>query len=223
MKHTGILIVFVLLLAFVLAGCSAVQALNTAVNTYHGVQGANTVYHAGNEIKSMKDDGSLFTKYETISVTVEIAPRDKEHAKEITDAFRDNMVYIIQKDMETVHMKPLAVCTDAPCTGKTILLQFKEEAYDANLLDKYTLGSSLKGTLYYIDTETNTIVHQDKSEVSKSYSDMLTKFHVSTTRKFLAYRQAAGDLTEQEIKAMNEAMKGFDPIKPEYKDLLKKS
>ena len=103
------------------------------------------------------------------------------------------------------------------------MLQFKEESYEANLLDKFTLGSSLKGTLYYIDAATNTVIHPDKYDLAKSYKDMLTAFHISISRKFLDHRQATGDYHEGDVNEINANMKGFDPIKPEYKDLLMKS
>lgn len=198
-----------------LSGCmDTLQNISPATSVVMNGQALTNAYYSYKMVKSLHDTQPIFNGCQYIEIVTNIAPREDEKAKVVIKAFQDNLIYIVQKDLETTESES-KLCEKSPCPGKSIIVQFKETGYDENILQKVFMGSSLRGNLFFLEKETGTILALENLEGMSNYKDLLGMIHTSVSLKLLKGIQ---DSTKMQ-NSMNK-INGFDPIKPEYKTLF---
>ncbi len=154
----------------VLSGCAAID---TAQNVYSAAKTGYTAKAAYSDVKDIKDAQPAFAGYSAVVVYADLVPHDKDKAAAVSAAFTDSLAYQVQQFGTAVGAQ-LAVCRDAAsCSGKSVAVQFREEAYNANLAEKLTMGSQLKGKLTYVDSATGRVISEKRIEGVNTYTDVL--------------------------------------------------
>ncbi len=195
--------------------CEHANKIVPGVGLYQAGRSLTTGYHSLKMVKSMSNSGPLFQGYDYVRVETMIAPRDEEAQIKIADAFSDNMKYLLNEDLEATGVKTV-LCSSSPCEGRVIVVQFKEKGYDESLVQKIFIGDKIRGSLYFIDQETGTVIREENFESISTYKDMFHLMHSSFSLKMLK------EITDSdEMKAASDRVNEIDPIKPEYADLLK--
>lgn len=203
----------------VLAGVSlqACGPLQAGYSIYQTANAATKLSHAKEMAESMRNMEPTFKDFESIRVEVLVTPRNEADSQKIIAAFKDNVEYIVEQNFNAMD-KTKKICWQDACNGKTIVVQFKETAYDETVMQKLFLTGSLRGSLYFIDKQSGTVVRQEKMEGAKNYHDLLGLINASVGLKVL-----------KSIDDPKKAQKAYDrfnelnPVKPEYKNLFLES
>ena len=114
------------------------------------------------------------------------------------------------------------VCTkDSECRGKTIVVRFIEEGYKNNIANRLFVGGKLRGRIQYIDKETGKVLHEDEIELAKNYETLFKQALTAIELKLLKELEVEGkgDELQEAVNKVN----NIDPIKPEYKEIFKKT
>lgn len=197
---------------------SVVTAYNLATTGYHA-------YYTHKLWESLKTAEPIFAGYDCVKVQALVLPAEGEDIQKVRDAFVDNFKYIVRKDLEAARLDNIKVCTDegCECSGKTLIVRFREKGYKDDILHKITVGSKLRGELLYIDGETGKVIRKDNLELAKNYEQLLWEIHLSVGSKavktFETLHPNAGKELEQVVADFNK----INPVKPEYKELFEKT
>ncbi|RME64183.1 MAG: hypothetical protein D6778_08410 [Nitrospirae bacterium] len=204
----------------VLFGCGAVQTVQTIGAVAMNARALTQGYYGMKMAKAMKNAEPIFQNYDSLRVEVLLNPREGD-AKTLTDAFKDNLQWLIPKDVQVAGLE-LEVCGSVTsCKGRTIVVQFKEEGYGTGIIKSFLIGEKLKGKLYFIDAQTSTIIAEKPLEVASNYADLIREIHIYVGTAALKTLEMQKD-AEKVRKAVDEFNK-IDPIKDEYKELFAKA
>lgn len=206
--------------SFLLTGCvgGAVQAIESVGATFMTVRAGYQGYNAMKMAKAIRKSEPVFENYDAVRVEVLLNPREVNE-KEIAEAFRDNVEWMIEKDIEVIGIEGLEVCREE-CPEKTLVVQFKEGGYGENLAQKLLAGEKLRGKLYYIDKASGKVIKEEPLEVAGSYADLIREINLSVGFKMLKSIEKEGD--GEKLQKAIERFNSFNPIKEEYRELLKK-
>lgn len=222
-KLLSSLIVSVVLLGVV--GCGVVDTLKTVENVYHGGRAYTALSSAREMTKSMNDSEPFINNYDAIKVEVQVFPRDEEQQSSLIEAFSENISYIVEQNLAAIDIRA-EFCSES-CPAKTLVVQFRESGYEPTLANRIFRSGSMRGDLFFIDSENASIVDTDKIEVGQNYSHLLTFIHTSVAGKVLsAYREQVlaeerdEDVARKKLEVAGEKLVAIDPIMPEYTELF---
>ncbi len=223
MKKTNLFLPALLILGLTTFSCTS--AVEQAVQAYHLASAGYHAYYTHKLWESLKTAEPIFAGYDCVKVQALVLPAETEEIQKVRNAFVDNFKYIVRKDLEAARLNNIKVCTDegCECSGKTLIVQFKEKGYKGDILHRITVGSKLRGELLYIDGETGKVIRKDNLELAKNYKQLLWEIHLSVGSKavktFEVLHPNAGKELQQVVADFNK----IDPIKPEYKKLFEKT
>ncbi len=156
--------------AITLSGCAALDVATSAVDIYQSARTVTTGYHSVSMLKDLKSTNPVFTGYDSAVVLAEIQPREK--ALTLPDVFASNMAEYTASVAQSVRA-PLKVCKAvADCSGKVLVVQFKEDAYDRNLVQRLTIGDKIRGKLIFIDQASGRIIDEKRAEMGDNYGSL---------------------------------------------------
>lgn len=211
-ESTGLRVTVLAVALATLAGCAAVD---TAQNVYTAAKTGYTAKAAYNDVKDIKTAEPAFSGYSSVLVYSELVPRDQEKATAMKSAFSESMVYQVQQLGSAVGAQ-LVVCQAASaCGGRVLSVQFREEAYNANLGERLLMGSQLKGKLVYVDNASGRVIAEKRIEGVDTYADVLGLIRGSMMMSMLRSYNGAG--------ATEETMNRVKAVKPGYEKLLSAS
>jgi hypothetical protein len=207
--------------AVLLSGClGALQTVQTAGQMYSGSRGAYQAYHSTQTVKAIKKAEPVFAEYERVNLDVKVRPRDSEEAREITAAFKDNLRYVVRKDLKAAELGVETCLRDCPTNGG-LVLQFKEKGYDDGVVQSLLAGDKMRGTLYFVDGEDGSVIKEEPIENAEDYKGLMKLVHMSVYTK--ALKSAMKGKSNEEAKAlMKRAQKksDFPLVRPKHQDLL---
>lgn len=204
----------VLFLGFVGVSLSACGVVQAGYGVYQTANAATKLSQAKEMADSFKNQEPTFVGFENVEVDVLVAPRGEESSQKLVTAFKDNVEYIVEQNFEAMD-RSKKVCRGEDCNGNTIVVQFKEKAYDETVMQKLFLTGSVRGSLYFVDKQTGRVLRQESFEGAGNYGDLLKGINTSVGLKVLK--------SIQDPKKAQKAFEKFneiEPIKPEYKKLF---
>ncbi|MBI1912938.1 MAG: hypothetical protein HYS21_13180 [Deltaproteobacteria bacterium] len=194
-----------------LSACGPLQA---GYSIYQTANAATKLSQVKEMADSLRNQEPTFIGFENVEVDILVAPRNEENSQKLVTAFKDNVEYIVEQNFEAMDSSK-KVCRSEDCDGKTIVVQFKEKAYDENVMQKLFLTGSVRGSLYFVDKQTGRVLRQESFEGAGNYGDLLRGINTSVGLKVLR--------SIQDPKKAQKAFEKFndiEPIKPEYKKLF---
>lgn len=195
-----------------LSGCAAVD---TAQRAYSAVQAGYGAKSAYSSVKDIRNAQPVFVGYSAVVAYAELSPDDQKARDQIRGAFADNIRYLVS-EYGRVFGQPVAVCLNPQqCGGRILGVQFSEDAYDANLAEKITMGDRLKGRISYIDVASGRIVAESRVEGVSSYADVLGVLRGSL---FASMSKSYPD-----ARPAPEAIEAIPSVKPGYEKLFAQS
>ncbi len=204
---------------FLLSCYEAVQAVQMASAGFLSARAVYQGYNAVKMAKAISRSEPLFENYDAVKVEVLLNPREGE-ARELVQAFEDNVKWMIEKDFEVIGVRKREVCEES-CPENTLVIQFKETGYGENLAQKLLAGEKLRGKLYYIDMKSGTVIKEEPLEVASNYVDLIKEINLSVGVKILKEIEKEGD--EEKLRRAVDRFNRFYPIKEEYRELFKSS
>lgn len=100
-----------------------------------------------------------------------------------------------------------------------LVIQFREDAYDPNIVEKITLGSQLRGRLAFVDRATGQILAEQRVEGVKHYDELLGLIRGHLAAALLKSFPPPAQRSE----AVTQALNGLPAIKPGTQDILRSS
>lgn len=204
--------------AFSLSGCVAFEAAQHGVGLYNNVKGATGAYHASTMVKDLKNATPVFAGYNSVLILADIAPRESN--PHVATAFAGNMAMYAASVARTVRA-PLQGClTQSQCYGRTVIVQFKEDAYDRNLVQRFTIGDKIRGKLYFMDAASGRILDEKRIEGADDYAALchLTSIHL-VQAMFKSYEQ----VVQAEGPRIHEELERIPFVFPQYASVLGKA
>lgn len=195
--------------------------MDMAQNAYSAFTGARNVttgYHALTSVKDLKDSKPNFAGYNSVLVLSEINPR--EDVANLPIIFGSNMAVYTQSAARAVRA-PIQVCQVAnQCAGRVLALNFREDAYDRNLVQKITVGDKLRGKLYFTDLSSGQMLDEKRIELSEDYgklAEAITGFiGFSMLKSYPAQ-------TEAEMERVQAEFEKIPAVAPQYQRVLSKN
>lgn len=199
-----------------LTGC---QAMNTAESLYSNARAGMTAKSAFISAKDMKDATTAFAGYNYASALASVTPR--KDSPQFVETFRQNLLYLIAEDAKAIRA-PLTPCPvmGGQCAGRTVVIQFREDAYNSSTFEKLTMGDKLKGTLTYSDAATGQILVSKKVEGVDSYEGLMGLINGNLSATMLkSFPPASSDAMKSAVDALNQVK----PIRSGYETAFKAS
>ena len=132
------------------------------------VRGATAAYNASKMVNDFGDLPPAFVGVQTIRGETRIGPRKDE--ERVRAAFANNFDHVLRTAV-AVSGAPVRVCpAQGPCPG-ALTVQFIEDDYHRNLVERLSLGNKLRGRLVLVESGTGRVVHEQRYEVLKDYAD----------------------------------------------------
>lgn len=201
-----------------LTGCASIDAVQSVAGVYSSARNVTSGYHAYSSIKDLKSASPHFQGYNSVLVLADIRPR--EDAAELPAAFAGNMAVYTSSLARTVRA-PLQVCQVMnQCSGKVLVLNFKEDAYDRNIVQRLTVGDKIRGKLLFTDSSTGQIIDEKRVEMGENYGSLaqLTSGMIMTTmlKSFPWTTEAEGERIGKEVEKT-------PVVAPQYERILGKA
>lgn len=193
----------------------AFQVAQVAAGGYLTARGGYQAYNAAKMAKVIRESEPLIEDYQGIKVEAMLNTENEE----IKKAFKDNMEWMIRKDLEIAEYNDRVVCSEE-CPEKTVIVQFVETGYGESTAQKILAGDKLRGKLYFIDSQSGTVVREEPIESASNYIDVLKSINLSVGMKALKRFEKEGN--EEKLKKKVDEFGKFFPVKEEYIDLFKK-
>lgn len=215
---TQISVALVSAVAISLSGCGAAGGvISGAQGAYGAARTYATATNAAKMAKDLKNAVPAFEGFDAAVTVARIAPRDEDASANLASMFEQNMVYLVNATASATGA-PLRGCPSrAACSGKLMVLQFIEDDYSGNIVEKFTLGSKLRGRLSYIDADSGQIVYEQRIEAADNYGHVMQaiKAQLSTTllRSFPA----------DDLPAITDRLETIEPVAPQYAALSEAS
>lgn len=205
-------------LALLMGGCASMDAAQSAYSVFTGAKNVTTGYHALSSVKDLKDSQPNFAGYSSVLVLADIAPRD--NAANVPMVFASNMAVYTQSVARAVRA-PLQVCQVMnQCSGRVLVLNFKEDAYDRNIVQRVTVGDNLRGKLFFTDSASGRILDEKRIELSEDYAKL-----AQTTAGFIGYSMLKSfpAANEADHERIGKEFEKIPPVAPQYERILGKS
>ena len=158
----------VVVLAVLLSGCAAVDTAQSAIGLYDSARSVTTGYHAVTSVKDLQNAKPLFKDIDSVLVLADIRPRDA--VPELPTAFAGNLASYTTAVAGAVGA-PIRVCRAmAECSGRVLTLNFVEDAYDRNLVQRLTVGDKIRGKLVFTNAASGQILDEKRAEIAEDYA-----------------------------------------------------
>jgi hypothetical protein len=207
-----------LFLALLLTGCASMDAAQNAMSLYTGARNVTTGYHAFSSVKDLADSKPNFAGYSSVLVLADIQPSGD--AADPPMVFASNLAVYTQSVARVVRA-PLQVCqTMAQCSGRVLVLNFKEDAYDRNLVQRVTVGNNLRGRLLFTDSATGQILDEKRLELAENYAGL-----AEATTAFIGYSMLKSypTSTDAELERVQKEYEKVPPVAPQFERVLGKA
>ena len=156
------------ILLVLVSGCAAVDTAQSAIGMYDSARSVTTGYHAVTSIKDLQNAKPLFRDIDSVLVLADIRPR--EASPELPMAFAGNLASYTTAVAAAVGA-PIRVCRAmAECSGRVLTLNFVEDAYDRNLVQRLTVGDKIRGKLLFTDAANGQILDEKRAEIAEDYA-----------------------------------------------------
>lgn len=199
----------------VLSGCAA---MDSAVSVYNTAKGGTELYHSATSIKDMTHFNPAFQGYSSVLVLADIRPR--EDAPEVPGVFAQNMAYFTGSVARTVRA-PLQVCyVMNQCAGRILVLNFKEDAYDRNIVQKLTVGDKIRGRLVFTDSASGQIVDEKRVELAETYAELAQRTSGMIVGAML---KSFPTNSAQENERIGAELEKLPAVAPQYEKILGKA
>ncbi len=198
-------------LCALLSGCQAMQVIDRVGQ----VRGAAAAYNASKSIKDLGNLPAAFVGVQAIRGETQIGPR-KDEAR-TRAAFAANFDHVLRTAV-AVTGAPMRVCpAEDPCPG-ALTVQFIEDDYQRNLVERISLGDKLRGRLVLAESGSGRVVHEQRYEVLKDYADTQNLVGVSLMQML---NKSYPPETEAQGRAIAARAEQAQWISPSYADQLK--
>lgn len=205
-------------LAVVLSGCAAIDGAQSAIGLYDSAKSVTSGYHAYTSVKDLKNASPTFAGYDGVVVLADIRPR--ENADNLAAIFASNLAGYTTAVAKAVRA-PLQVCSSlTSCSGKVLVLNFREDAYDRNLVQRLTVGDKIRGRLVFTDAASGRILDEKQAEMSENYASL-----ARLTSGFVmgAMYKSFPPATDAEGERIGKALQQIPVVAPEYERVLGKA
>ena len=208
-----------MVIAFLLlSGCAAVETAQSAIGLYDSARSVTTGYHAVTSVKDLQNAKPLFRDIDSVLVLADIRPR--EAAPELPLAFAGNLASYTTAVASAVGA-PIRVCrVMAECTGRVLTLNFVEDAYDRNLVQRLTVGDKIRGKLVFTDAASGQILDEKRAEIAEDYAGLarqVSGFVMGSLYKSFQPTTAADG------ERVGKAISQIPVVAPEYERVLGKA
>lgn len=209
---------FSILATALLSGCASMSAAQNAFGMVNSARNAQSAYHAYGSVKDLTNARPLFQGYNSVLVLADIQPRD--NAANLPMVFASNMAVYTGAAARTMRA-PLQVCQAAnQCAGRVLVVQFKEDAYDRNIVQRLTMGDKIRGKLFFLDQASGQIVDEKRAEMSDTYASLasMTSGFIMTSM-YKSYPPAS----EAEGQRIGNELEKIPVVAPQYERILGKA
>lgn len=151
-----------------LLGCSSIDEVQSA---YGGVRAAMTARSAYVSVKDVQDAAPVFKGYSGVVVLTDLQPRSE--GPEINSAFSESVRYQIEQAAKVLDASIASCEAASSCSAPVLTVQFRESAFNRNLVEKVTMGKKLRGTLSFVDQSSGPVISEFPIEGVATYIDVL--------------------------------------------------
>jgi hypothetical protein len=201
-----------------LSGCAAVDTAQSAIGLYDSARSVTTGYHAVTSVKDLQNAKPLFRDIDSVLVLADIRPR--EAVPELAVAFAGNLASYTTAVASAVGA-PIRVCrVMAECSGRVLTLNFVEDAYDRNLVQRLTVGDKIRGKLVFTDAASGQILDEKRAEIAENYAGLarqVSGFVMGSLYKSFQPTTAADG------ERVGKAISQIPVVAPEYERVLGKA
>lgn len=211
----GVLLFAASAMAVSLTGCATVDS---AMSVYNTAKNGTEMYHSATSIKDMTNFNPAFQGFSSVLVLADIRPRDE--SPEAPTAFAQNMAFYTGSVARTVRA-PLQVCyVMNQCAGRILVLNFKEDAYDRNIVQKLTVGDKIRGRLLFTDSASGQIVDEKRVELAENYAELAQR----TSGMIIgAMLKSFPTNSAQENERIGAELEKIPTVAPQYEKILGKA
>lgn len=200
-----------------LSGCAAAGALNSVASGYNTVRSGMAARSAYVSAKDLRNAEPVFSGFSTVMTYADIKPR--ENADELPAYFADNMRYLVDENARATGVRVQTCAASQRCGGRVLTVQFVEDGFNRNIVEKVTMGSKLRGQLNYIDAGTGQILHSVRIEGTDDYRNTMSLIHGSMSMSMLRTTGVEGKAAEGVVERVN----AIEVIKPGYERVFDRS
>lgn len=200
-----------------LSGCGAAgSVVDGARGAYGAARAYTTVTNTAKMAKDLRNAEPAFEGFDAAVPVAKIAPRDDNAPANLSLLFEQNMVYLVNATASATGAALRSCPSRVACNGKVMVLQFTEDDYSGNVVEKLTLGSKLRGRLSYIDADSGNIVYEQRIEATDNYGDVMKvikgQLSITLLRSFPA----------DDMEATADRLDAIEPVASRY-DILNKT
>jgi len=218
MKLKTFSVVLLMLVFLLMTGCQAVGHLRNAGAVYKG-------WRSYGAVKELTGASAVMHGVEAVRIETEIAPRDESRADEVSRAFAENAVFLVEEALGATGID-VPLCFD-DCPEMTLLIQFQETGFDRSFAERVTLGSQLRGDIYFVDAGRNEVLDtvdlhstHDYVGVAGSLQDAIVMQALVSRRQQLQQRVQRGEITNEKAgRIMESHINAANAIQPVRSDL----
>ena len=99
-------------------------------------------------------------------------------------------------------------------------MQFKEDAYDRNLVQRFTVGNKIRGKLYFMDAASGRILDEKRVEGAEDYAALA---HLTSTHLVQAMFKSYEDVVQAEGPRVHEEVERIPFVFPQFELVLGKA
>ncbi len=201
-----------------LSGCAAVDTAQSAIGLYDSARSVTTGYNAVTSVKDLQNAKPLFRDIDSVLVLADIRPR--EATPELPVAFAGNLASYTTALASAVGA-PIRVCrVMAECSGRVLTLNFVEDAYDRNLVQRLTVGDKIRGKLVFTNAASGQILDEKRAEIAEDYAALARQVSgFVMTSLYVSFQPTAAADGERVGKAISQ----IPVVAPEYERVLGKA
>lgn len=199
-------------------GLSACGGSGGVLGTAQGAFGAVRTYtvatNAGKMAKDLRNAVPAFQGFDAAVPVAKIKPRDEDAPADLALMFEQNMIYLLDATAGAIGA-PLRSCASrAACSGRLLVLQFTEDDYGGNVIEKFTIGDKLRGRLSYIDADSGEIIYEQRVEAVSNYGDVMKAIKAQLSVTLMRSYPA------DDMEAATDRIDAIEPVAARY-DALK--
>ncbi|WP_293002592.1 hypothetical protein [Nevskia sp.] len=207
-----------IIVGVLLSGCAAVDTAQSAIGLYDSARSVTTGYHAVTSVKDLQNAKPLFREIDSVLVLADIQPRDA--VPELPAAFAENLASYTTAVAASVKA-PIQVCrVMVECSGRILILNFVEDAYDRNLIQRLTVGDKIRGKLVFTDAVSGQILDEKRAEIAEDYAGLARQ--VSGFVMGSLYKSFP-PTTDADGERVGKAISQIPVVAPEYERVLGKA
>ena len=138
-----------------LSGCQAMQVIDRVGQ----VRGATAAYNASKVVSDFGDLPAAFVGVQAVRGETRIGPRKDED--QVRAAFSANFDHVLRTAV-AINGAPLRVCPAQTACPGALTVQFVEDDYHRNLIERISLGDKLRGRLLLVESGSGRVVHEQR-------------------------------------------------------------